>query len=85
MRNGLHHGQSIDGAQLNLNADIEARGTLIDTASELGGLIIGGLSEEIAANVICSLLFCTAIETELLLCAVNHPESQITAVPGDLL
>jgi two-component system chemotaxis sensor kinase CheA len=45
----------------------------------------GGLGEEIVADVICSLLFTTAMEPDLLLCAFNLPENQLTAVPSDLL
>ena len=104
VRNGLTHGQNVYVVQLNLNADIEAKGqtlldyfrdiealgTLIDTATEMGGLDGGldgggGLGEGIAADVICSLLFSTAMEPDLLLCAFNLPENQLTAVPSDLL
>ncbi len=86
VRNGLHHGQNIYVVQLNLNTDIEALGTLIDTATEMGGLDGGGgLGEEIVAEVICSLLFSTAMEPDLLLCAFNLPENQLTAVPSDIL
>jgi two-component system chemotaxis sensor kinase CheA len=100
VRNGLHHGQNVYVVQLNLNADIEAKGltlldyfhdiealgTLIDTATEMGGLDGGGgLGDELAADVICSLLFSTAMEPDLLLCAFNLPENQITSVPSELL
>ena len=100
VRNALRHGQNTYVVQLHLQEDIESKGqtlldyfrdiealgTLIDTATETGGLEGGrGLGEEIAADVICSLLFATAMEPDLLLCALNLPESQITAVPSDLL
>ncbi|MCS6248741.1 MAG: hybrid sensor histidine kinase/response regulator, partial [Opitutus sp.] len=104
VRNGLHHGQNVYVVQLNLNADIEAKGqtlldyfrdiealgTLIDTATEMSGFDGGldgggGLGEELAADVICSLLFSTAMEPDLLLCAFNLPENQLTAVPSELL
>ena len=100
IRNALHHGQNTYVVQLHLHEDIESKGqsildyfrdiealgTLIDSATEMGDIDGGGgLDQEVAADVICSLLFSTAMEPDLLLCAFNLPEPQLTAVPSELL
>jgi two-component system chemotaxis sensor kinase CheA len=97
VRNGLNHGHNIYVVQLKLHADIEAKGqtlldyfrdidalgTLIDVVTEAGGL--GGLAEKLPADLVCSLLFSTAMEPDLLLCAFNLPENQLNSVPSEML
>ena len=100
VRNALHHHENTFVMQLNLHldieasgqslldyfSDIEALGTLIDTVTELSGPDHGGgLVQEVSAEVICLLLFSTAMEPDLLLNAFNLPVQQLMAVPVDLL
>ena len=89
VRGALRHGHHIYVLQVRLQADIEAHGqtildylreveslgTLIDTATDLGD--VSGLSDSLTAEIICSLLFATAMEPDLLLAAFNLPESKL--------
>ena len=97
VRDGLSHGQNLYVVQLRLHADIEAKGqsifdyfhdveslgTLIDSATDL--TTSAGLSQEMPDELVCSLLFSTAMEPDLLLCAFNLPPEQLTKVPADLM
>ncbi len=97
VRDGLSHGHNLYVVQLRLHADIEAKGqsifdyfhdveslgTLIDSATDLSAS--GGLSQEMPDELVCSLLFSTAMEPDLLLCAFNLPAEQLTKVPADLM
>ncbi len=96
VRDALRHGHHCYVVQLRLHADIEAQGqtiltylndveslgTIIDTATDLAGV---GLGEAIPADVMCSILFATAMESDLLLAAFNLPAEQLVHVPADLL
>ncbi len=97
VRNSLEHGYNVYVVRLNLATDIEAKGqtildyfrdieslgTLIDSATDVSES--GGLSEEVTGKIICSLLFSTAMEPDLLLCAFNLPPEQLTEIPSDVL
>lgn len=97
VRDGLSHGQNLYVVQLRLHADIEAKGqsifdyfhdveslgTLIDSATDLTAS--GGLSSVMPDELVCSLLFSTAMEPDLLLCAFNLPPEQLTQVPAELM
>ena len=97
VRDAVRHGHNIYVLQVRLHADIEAHGqtildylreveslgTLIDTATDLSE--VSGLSEELTAELICSVLFSTAMEPDLLLAAFNLPESQLIQTPEKVL
>lgn len=96
VRHALRHGQNVYLVQVRLRADIEDKGqtilgyfhdveslgTLIDSATDIGG---DGLRGEPASDLVCSLLFSTAMEPDLLLGAFGLPEDQLVQAPADLL
>ena len=88
VRPSLRHGHHLNVIELQLKADIELTGrTLLDyfrDVESLGLLIAaattlneGGLSEAVANELTCPLLFATAIEPDLLLSAFNLPADRL--------
>ena len=96
-RHALRHGQNIFVVQIRLHSDIEAKGntlldyfrdvaslgTLIDTVTDVGS--IAGLAEHDNAELVCSLLFATAMQSDLLLGAFDLPSQQLIQAPSPLL
>jgi len=92
IRSALQQSQHIYIVHLHLHADIEAAGqtplhylrevselgTLIDTALDLGG--VGGLDDTTPTDLLCSILFATEMEPDLLIGAFGIPASQLTPV-----
>jgi two-component system chemotaxis sensor kinase CheA len=92
VRSSLRQDHHLYVIELQLKADIEAAGqTLLDyfrDVESLGLLIAAattlsasGLSEEVASELNCTLLFATAMEPDLLLSAFNLPAERLTC-PG---
>jgi two-component system chemotaxis sensor kinase CheA len=92
IRSALRHGHHVYIIQLHLQADIEAAGqtplhylrevaelgTLIDTALDVAG--VGGLDDASPSDLLCSILFATEMEPDLLLGAFGIPARQLTPV-----
>ncbi len=97
VRTALRSGHHVYVVQLRLHADIELKGqgildylrevqslgTLIDTATDIDE--IGGLESDAPADVVCSLLFATAMEPDLLLGAFDLPADQLVQAPSAAL
>ena len=97
VRSALRNGHHVYVVQLRLHADIEAKGqgildylrevqslgTLIDTATDIAE--VGGLDAEAPADVVCSLLFATAMEPDLLLGAFDLPAAQLVQAAAPAL
>lgn len=97
VRAALRHGQNVFVLQLRLHADIEARGqTILNYLAEVESLgvfidavtdleSVTGLDDTNPPELVCSLLFATAMETDLLVSAFDLPAEQVVKVPPDLL
>lgn len=97
VRSALRHGQNIFVLQLRLHADIEARGqTILKYLAEVESLgvfidavtdleSVTGLDDTNPPELVCSLLFATAMETDLLVGAFDLPADQVIQVPSALL
>jgi two-component system chemotaxis sensor kinase CheA len=97
IRTALTQGHHLYIVQLHLQADIEAAGqtplhylsevgelgTLIDTALDLGS--VGGLDDLAPADLVCSILFATEMEPDLLVGAFGIPAGQLTPVATQFL
>ncbi len=92
VRSSLCNGQHLYVIELQLKADIEAAGqTLLDyfrDVESLGLLIAaattlseGDLSEAVASELTCTLLFATAMEPDLLQSAFNLPADRLICSP----
>jgi len=97
VRNALKHGHNIFVISLRLHADVEAigqtplhyfqevdsLGTLIDTTVDIGA--VGGLDSDLPPDLVCSILFATAMEGNLLLGAFDLPQSQLVQISSKLM
>ncbi len=95
IRAALREGHHFYVVQLRLQADIEAAGqtplhylreiasvgTLIDTALDLGS--VGGLEDDTPTDLVCSILFATPMEPDLLLGAFGIPASQLAQTSSE--
>ena len=95
IRAALREGHHFYVVQLRLQADIEAAGqtplhylreiatvgTLIDTALDLGS--VGGLEDDTPSDLVCSVLFATPMEPDLLLGAFGIPATQLAQTSSE--
>jgi two-component system chemotaxis sensor kinase CheA len=96
VRHALKHGHNLYVVQIRLAHDIEIKGhnllnyfrevaslgTLVDTVTDHGAV---SLLDEEPSELVCSILFATAMEADLLLGAFDLPAEQLVQAPTPLL